>query len=162
MASIEQIRDYIRRRIQEGVDVLYGEGGLAGEVARRFGLKTSSAGYRVWEVIRQLGGREASEKGSSKQIPLPSGEELEEGIKEREEELTKGGFALEEELERQVLQNISLVERGLSVKARQYKTEVGVADILAEDSARNLVVIELKRVRQEKGRCSNYYVTWAL
>ncbi|MEM3906044.1 MAG: endonuclease NucS [Nitrososphaerota archaeon] len=144
MASVDEVRNYIRQRLKEGVDVYYGEGGLAGEVARKFGLKISSAGYRVWEVLRQMRAKMESNELISRQMSLVGETELQKEIEEKEEELTKGGFTLESELERQILQNIELVEKGLVVKERQYRTSAGVADILAEDASGNYVIIELK------------------
>lgn len=80
----------------------------------------------------------------SKQLPLVEEGKLKEEIEEREEELAKGGFALEDELEREIVQNVGLIERGLVLKSRQYKTDAGIVDLLAEDSMGNVVVIELK------------------
>lgn len=141
--SIDEVRDYIIKRLREGTTQLYGEGGLAGEVAKRFGLKLSTAGYRVWETVRQLG-RDRVAQGEEFRITSFIEEEEVKQFREREEELAGGGFTLEEELKRQIIQNITLLERGLRLKAKEYRTEAGIIDLLAEDSNGETVVIELK------------------
>ncbi len=140
--SLDEIREYIVKKLREGVRPLYGPYGLAGDVARKFGLKISTAGYRVWEIVKAEGsllrGRQA----------ISAGENLEEGLtelmEERDKELVTGGFTLEEELERQVASKIEVLGEGMRLVARQYKTSAGIVDVLAEDTNGDLVVVELK------------------
>jgi RecB family endonuclease NucS len=137
--SLDEIRSYVRKRLNEGVETLYGWSGLAGEVAKKFGLKLSTAGYRVWEVLR-------TEKvtGESIDTVISAKNEKELEVEEKEKELITGGFKLEEELERQISSNPEIIEKGLRIIGRQYKTSAGVIDILAEDRVGTKVVIELK------------------
>lgn len=135
--SLYEIREYIKRRLKEGVEALYGSSGLAGEVARKFGLKLSTAGYRVWEVVR-------SETAQTTILGEKLEEDLEVKMEVQQRELIKGAFTLETELEKQILLNLEAIEAGLRLKGRQYRTGGGVIDILAEDKNGDLVIIELK------------------
>ncbi len=142
--SLDDIKEYIRRRLREGVKTLYGPSGLAGEVAKKFGLKISSAGFRVWEIVRSEGLSYQDKQTTI--LGEEYGKDLDRMMeeKDRERELITGGFTLEEELERQVVSNIGALEGGLKLIGRQYKTSTGIIDILAEDKNGRLVIIELK------------------
>ncbi len=137
--SLDEIREYIRKRLNEGVRTFYGYSGLAGEVAERFGLKISTAGFRVWEVIRT---EKMTRESTGSLITTSANKELK--VEEEEKEFITGGLTLEAELERQISLNLGIIESGLKAIARQYKTSAGVIDILAEDRSGTKVVIELK------------------
>ncbi len=137
--SLDEIREYIRKRLSEGVDKLYGSSGLAGEVAKKFGLKISTAGYRVWEALRA---EKLPTEDVAKITGTPDTKAL--GVEDEEREIITGGFTLEAELERQISSNPEIIESGLRIIGRQYRTNVGVIDILAEDRKGTKVVIELK------------------
>ncbi len=142
--SSEDMTAYIRKRLSEGVHP-YGEGGVAGEVARKFAMKLPSAGYRVWEILRQ------SKIETVTHQPLTAFTADEEEVDDLEEEIARGGFTLEDELQRQVAKNIGLVEKGLVIAGQQVKTEAGIMDITAKDPKGATVIIELKPgLAQEK------------
>jgi hypothetical protein len=133
----DEMTTYIRKRLSEGSQP-YGEGGVAGEVARKFNLKPSSAGFRVWEILRQS---KTEPRRQSLTTFLPPEEE---DVGEQEEEIARGGFTLEDELQRQVAKNIGLVEKGLVLAGQQVKTEAGIIDVTARDPKGATVIIELK------------------
>ncbi|RLB37166.1 MAG: hypothetical protein DRH12_14720 [Deltaproteobacteria bacterium] len=134
--SAQEIKDYIIKRIKEmkkrGEKIkLYSSKGLKGEISRKFRIKESTAGYHIWKTLRNF----------SSEVDA---EVYNEEIEDAENELISGMFTLEEELERQLVNNIEIIEPGLILKGRQKKLDGGIVDILAEDSKSNIVVIELK------------------
>ncbi len=54
-------------------------------------------------------------------------------------------YGSEKDIVDYIVKNPDIIEQGLKIIAREYETNVGSIDILAEDSNGNLVVIEVKR-----------------
>lgn len=101
----------------------------------------------MWEVLREIEGTT-----SSRQLSLPTEEDnkLKQEIAEREHDIAIGCITLEEELEKQTVQNMEMIEKGLKLRSRQRKTNAGVIDILAKDQSGSPVVIELKAVHADE------------
>ncbi|WP_207771399.1 endonuclease NucS domain-containing protein [Kushneria phyllosphaerae] len=59
-------------------------------------------------------------------------------------ELVEASISLERDIEEHLINNLHILEPGLTLVARQYNTEVGRIDILAEDKNGTRVIIELK------------------
>lgn len=59
-------------------------------------------------------------------------------------DLKEASISLERDIEDHLVNNLNLLEPGLKLIARQYKTDVGRIDVLAEDKTGRRVVIELK------------------
>ena len=60
------------------------------------------------------------------------------------EELVETSISLERDIEEHLIHNLDTIEKGLKFKDRQVRIDVGIVDILAEDSAGGRVVIEIK------------------
>ena len=86
------------------------------------------------------------------------GSETMEKIATREE--SEGvSVSLEKDLVNFLATNISLVERGLQLKQKQFQTDVGRIDLLCTDKEDNLVVIETKKGKESDkvvGQVSRY------
>lgn len=59
-------------------------------------------------------------------------------------ELAETSISLERDIEDHLIQHLDAIEKGLKFVARQFNTEVGRIDILAEDRKGSRVVIEVK------------------
>lgn len=59
-------------------------------------------------------------------------------------DLVEASISFERDIENHIVNNLEILEPGLKLVARQYNTDVGRIDILAEDENGTRVVIELK------------------
>ena len=59
-------------------------------------------------------------------------------------ELVETSISLERDIEDHLVNNLDAIERGLMLVGRQFNTDVGRIDILAQDAAGRRVVIEIK------------------
>ena len=59
-------------------------------------------------------------------------------------ELVETSISLERDIEDHLVSNLEVIEKGLKLVGRQFKTDVGIIDILAEDETKARLVIEVK------------------
>jgi hypothetical protein len=59
-------------------------------------------------------------------------------------ELVETSISLERDIEDHLVNNLDAIERGLTLVGRQFNTDVGRIDILAQDAAGTRVIIEIK------------------
>ena len=98
--------------------------------AQKFLYKNSDGTFELYSEERH---------GPNEWAP-PEGEDAVEPVSE----LAETSISLERDIEDHLIQHLDTLEKGLKFVARQFRTDVGRIDILAEDKQGGRVIIEVK------------------